>query len=203
MVVTDANGCTGDVCVTVGVNATLTCQQPAGVIFTNVQTTEVTINWNPVNALSTQIQYRQQGVPGVNNSIAGAGISSKILTGLITGATYQCRLRHNCPDTGLTPWKYKPFMTSVLRSFDAAVSLEAYPNPTEGTLNVAITTAKDEALTLTVMSLLGEQLVSKSINLQEGVNLTKVDLSNYNSGIYLIQLEGENVKLYEKVMKVN
>ncbi|MDX2432065.1 MAG: T9SS type A sorting domain-containing protein [Bacteroides sp.] len=71
---------------------------------------------------------------------------------------------------------------------------KVYPNPTYGTVHLELNNFADE---LKVMDITGKTLISKANpDKQESI-----DLSDYNSGIYIIQLKFGNDVLYNKVVK--
>ena len=91
-----------------------TCDQPTNV-SANTGATTATINWAlEPDAVATQIQYRVHpsfGGSPPNTVIAGAGTTSQALSGLQPATMYQSRLRHNCDSIGISPWKFRTFMT--------------------------------------------------------------------------------------------
>lgn len=75
-----------------------------------------------------------------------------------------------------------------------ALISKVYPNPTYGTVHLELNSFADE---LKVMDITGKTLISKANpDKQESI-----DLSDYNSGIYIIQVKFGNDVLYNKVVK--
>lgn len=69
-------------------------------------------------------------------------------------------------------------------SFNQLKTISVYPNPTNNILNLTIdTNAKVE-----IYNLLGKVIAIKNIN----VGNSKIDLSNYPSGMYLLKVTNEN-----------
>lgn len=72
--------------------------------------------------------------------------------------------------------------------------LVAYPNPVNDVLNVSF----DSAITnITIHNLLGQQVLSKSINANEGT----IDVSNLNSGTYFVKAQVEGRAQTIKIIK--
>ena len=69
-------------------------------------------------------------------------------------------------------------------SFNQLKTISVYPNPTNNILNLTIdTNAKVE-----IYNLLGKVIAIKNIN----VGNSKIDLSNYPSGMYLLKVINKN-----------
>ena len=75
-------------------------------------------------------------------------------------------------------------------------SLVAYPNPSNGNLSLQLNLSTIEAYELTVFSLLGQSVYTKNGNLTIGVNKIPVQLSNMQSGVYILNLECKSGKRY-------
>ena len=72
----------------------------------------------------------------------------------------------------------------------SASSVRLYPNPTNGILNVE----GEGAMTISVMNMLGQKVLKTTAN-----GNTTIDLSGFDSGIYLVRIETENGMKIEKV----
>ena len=70
-----------------------------------------------------------------------------------------------------------------------AQSLNAYPNPTSGRLNVTFNSSGTEKYTFKVVDLLGKVLIREVNTAQDGSNLLELDLSSLANGMYLISIE--------------
>ena len=112
------NGCsnTDEVVVTVNIDPGCgICEQPTNVTVSDITPNSVKLNWTPdPEAIQTQIQYKRTGVPGAPQIVVTPGSTTeRVLNGLVPGATYQSRIRHNC-GFGLSPFSFKPFMTTTM-----------------------------------------------------------------------------------------
>ena len=72
----------------------------------------------------------------------------------------------------------------------SASSVRLYPNPTKGIVNIEA----EGAMTVSVMNTLGQKVIETT-----ATDNTVIDLSNYESGIYMIRIESGNGSMTEKV----
>ncbi|MBR77826.1 MAG: hypothetical protein CMD36_07965, partial [Flavobacteriales bacterium] len=78
-------------------------------------------------------------------------------------------------------------------------NLDVYPNPSRDIFNVSFTSEKAQDITVKVINVLGEEIIRDERQQFEGNYNKTIDLTNYNKGIYLLQLKArfkiENIKL--------
>ena len=77
--------------------------------------------------------------------------------------------------------------------FDINSNFKVYPNPSTGIFTIAL---KEEA-SVEIYDLLGKVIYTNKVNAGE----SKIDISNYQSGIYLLNVKTENGSTTQKVMK--
>ncbi|MCX7606628.1 MAG: T9SS type A sorting domain-containing protein [Bacteroidia bacterium] len=83
-------------------------------------------------------------------------------------------------------------------SYQALTSLQAYPNPTWGPVTVHYSLSRPANLTLTVLSLSGQQILHEKVGIRPaGENQFSLSLP---PGIYLIELHGEGETLRGRVV---
>ncbi|WP_299276092.1 T9SS type A sorting domain-containing protein [uncultured Psychroserpens sp.] len=83
-------------------------------------------------------------------------------------------------DTGVTFWDTLLSVDDI----ETTSSFTVYPNPTNALLNIEITSS-EAGLTYQVFDILGKQIISKNL---ESERLSQIDVSNWNSGLYLIKI---------------
>ena len=71
----------------------------------------------------------------------------------------------------------------------SAQGLSAYPNPTNGKLNVSFHTDVKEKYVLKVIDLIGKVMISEPSVTVEGINLRQLDLSGVAQGMYILSIE--------------
>jgi len=72
-----------------------------------------------------------------------------------------------------------------------------YPNPTKGLVNIQLTDVENNS-NIQVFNSLGQMILQKDV---QGQITTEVDLSKYNSGLYIIQITTGEEQRIEKVIK--
>ena len=78
-----------------------------------------------------------------------------------------------------------------------------YPNPTVGLTNVDVSLLKDENVTLSVVDIMGKQMLYENRGIiSEGDQEIPVDLSKLAPGIYLINLQAGPQSFSYKVIKL-
>jgi hypothetical protein len=80
----------------------------------------------------------------------------------------------------------------------ALASVNVYPNPTAGTLNVNINSGSNVIKNMQIMNVQGQELFSKTVN--NTVINERLDLSGYSKGVYFLSLTSEAGKYTQKVI---
>jgi PA14 domain/Secretion system C-terminal sorting domain len=82
-------------------------------------------------------------------------------------------------------------------------SVEVYPNPTTGKVKVGFYLLKDESVWLNLYDSQSRNLQIKDFEGKNGYNLIEIDLQDYPSGAYFINLQSSQKREVKKVMKVD
>ena len=79
-----------------------------------------------------------------------------------------------------------------------------YPNPANDIVTIDITSQKNISVTINLLNISGEIILSKEINTTSGIAQTvSLDIKNLSSGTYIIQLsDGENILGEKKMVKM-
>ena len=91
------------------------------------------------------------------------------------------------------------FVTDV-RQISSEDGFEIFPNPVQDVVNIN-TTGLQGDFDLSIRSMDGRTLLSRRI--ENGSNQVQVNLSDFNSGMYLIYLENSETIYYDKVIKID
>jgi len=71
---------------------------------------------------------------------------------------------------------------------DEKYEIMAYPNPTEDKVLITINSLKESQVQLSLITLTGQSLKTQTITLDRGINSFPYDLSEYNKGMYIINV---------------
>jgi hypothetical protein len=83
---------------------------------------------------------------------------------------------------------------------DLNVGVSIFPNPSNGTFNVKLSSESNEVVKLSISSMVGENIFSaEQINV-DGEFIKTIDLSNFAEGIYFLTIENNNKVLTEKIV---
>ncbi|MEI6817487.1 MAG: T9SS type A sorting domain-containing protein [Bacteroidota bacterium] len=77
-------------------------------------------------------------------------------------------------------------------------SISVYPNPTDGNLNVSITSKTSETVAIEVLDIMGQQVAAKKIGATTGGTYT-LDLANQADGIYFVRITTATETIVRKV----
>jgi Secretion system C-terminal sorting domain len=80
---------------------------------------------------------------------------------------------------------------------------EVYPNPSNGKIKVSFTLQQDENVWINLYDNQGRSLQIRDFEGKFGKNLIELDLQDYPSGAYFINLQSSQKREVQKVMKVN
>lgn len=82
-------------------------------------------------------------------------------------------------------------------------NFEAYPNPTNGKVNVSFTLQTDESIWLNLYDSQGKSILITNFEGKVGHNVVEFDLQNHPSGTYFINIQGLEKREVKKVIKIN
>ena len=81
-------------------------------------------------------------------------------------------------------------------------SIEIYPNPSTGLFNVIISNDNDGLAQVNVYNYQGTQIIQNAVNVTKENTHFTLDLSNYSSGIYVLNIKLNGISLTSKIMVV-
>ncbi len=166
----------------------------------------VTIMFNQPNNL----------IPGIY-AVAVAGYPNPVDTfGISTSGDAEVlmsRIQDNGCNLGSQPFGYWYYITStpMIRmnfgapkppsgvEYETFGKVRVFPNPANDQLSIYLENKIDEKITISLSDVLGKTV--DKFDVYVNMNLTKtLDLSNYNKGVYLLEIKGENKLYSEKVI---
>ena len=77
-------------------------------------------------------------------------------------------------------------------------TLLVFPNPTSGIASVNFISENEKPSTVKVFDAQGSERMLINLELIEGNNQFKIDLSSYAAGLYFLQIENHNIKIFKK-----
>ena len=86
----------------------------------------------------------------------------------------------------------------ALITFEESI-MKAYPNPTQGRLNVEIVGGSEGKIVL--YNTLGQVMIEKNVSFSTGKNIETLDISNLNQGVYSLVFYMKGFEQVEKIVK--
>lgn len=86
----------------------------------------------------------------------------------------------------------------ALITFEESI-MKAYPNPTQGRLNVEIVGGGEGKIVL--YNTLGQVMIEKNVSFSVGKNIETLDISNLNQGVYSLVFYMKGFEQVEKIVK--
>ena len=86
---------------------------------------------------------------------------------------------------------------------DALYQLSAFPNPTNGKLNVVFSVAAEGKYTMKLVDVIGKEVLSNVYTAVEGSNLFEIDLSGFAKGIYNLNVGTDGAEMLTMRIVVN
>lgn len=165
-----------------------------------ITSTTARVKWD---AIATAVGYEyavttvptppQKGTYTINNSVFLQGLSSK--------QTYFVYVRSRCSPTPLSDWTKMPFKTPKSLSVDNIgnkqdMQMLAYPSPVHDILTVELKGEVAAHAHLIITDISGKVMYNTFVVSQ----LTKVDMSSFSSGIYIVKYADDK---HNDIMKVS
>ena len=181
----------------------ITCDAPVGLFTNNITTVKARLNWTVEPGAfqyevwykkATAINWKKKFVPGVNNKLN--------LKNLQCGTNYVWQIRTICDTIGvdeISAWSpLQAFSTLACRAGDNIESDEStislYPNPATTSLTVVM---NSDIQSIQIFDMTGKLVFNQNIETAESIQL---DISEWNSGIYLVQSVGTSGTTTEKLV---
>ncbi len=142
------------------------------------------INWSPNVNDPTNWRSEQVALTG----LASSNVLVKFVTTSDNGNNLyidNINLRQTSP-TGITEKLFVPVVA-------------VYPNPTNGVTNVRVNVANSQTATMSLVNVLGQVVMTKTVVLNGGENTLTVDLSGYTTGVYNLVLDNGNGQTVKKI----
>ena len=189
------------------------CKNVINFVVSTPTTTKATFVWDTTAAYSfARIKLRVDTTGGVWTTAGGFGVMypalSKSKNGLTPGQTYRASARTWCDPTGGTyradSWTSPIFWTQPtsvrLEGVSAINNLSIYPNPSRDIFNVSFTSDAKQDLSIRILNVIGEELVSEDLEQFIGEYTKQIKLSDNAKGIYFLEIETNNEIINKKLI---
>ncbi|MBC8046187.1 MAG: FG-GAP repeat protein [Fimbriimonadaceae bacterium] len=171
---------------------------PSSLSATVLSSTTVSLSWSVVSgALKYKVYYRQAGTTAwtVKNTIP----NTTNITGLTPGTIYQYKIKAIC--SGGLSTSFSPihtFTTPLKLKEEKDLSINIFPNPTNGKINVVIFDYIINNYSISVTNVFGQSIMKVETTQNENI----LDLSENMNGIYFISVfsDEKNVYTYSVVL---
>jgi hypothetical protein len=176
------------------------CSVPTGLSVFNATQTSATISWNRApEANSYILRYRREGTS--DWSILRVNNSPGIITNLLPNTTYEVQAASVCSGASSawsTTLRINTFISGSRSSgLTKTISTATiYPNPSNGQFQLTIESVESTSAELRVLDMNGKVNYAQVIYLEDGVNEKAINLENFASGIYLLEIaqNGKSLK---------
>ncbi len=81
-------------------------------------------------------------------------------------------------------------------------ALEVYPNPTDGKFILKIKTSMAQKVELEIVSLNGESVYKKRVDLSKNEYTLNIDISHIAEGVYFIRLKNDKLNITKTITLV-
>ncbi|WP_460970271.1 Ig-like domain-containing protein, partial [Pontibacter aydingkolensis] len=206
--ITDANGCTSDVPVTINITEEAAPLPVELVYFTaSVTTNGALLKWLTASETDNdrfEIERSRDGKAFTKiGTVNGNGTSNRSIKYAFTDVqpladVSYYRLKQVDYD-GTS--KYSKTISIQNNRLSTHAVLQAYPNPFNKTLLVTITAPLAEQAVLTLYNLQGRVLLSIPVELQQNINNFELDTQELPTGIYILKVTSTTTDITTKLLK--
>jgi hypothetical protein len=79
--------------------------------------------------------------------------------------------------------------------------LTIYPNPTTDDLSIVFETKNNEDIQISILNVLGQNVYNELMQTYSGINVKKINIANFSSGIYIINVNTKEGNISKKLIK--
>jgi len=162
------------------------------------------LEWNALTGVEGyEIQYNDSDDFSDVETYEESDASYNVQFQLEAGKTYYWRVRA-FEDGDTTQWSDVWHFLLGTQSIDDLVlnkhNLNIYPNPANEELNIELNAIESRNIDITVIDLLGEEIYKLNKRFNQGINIEKIDLSDFNDGLYFIRLQSGDATITDKIV---
>lgn len=182
---------------------TVACGAPTSQSSAGITSSTATINWvSSCPVTSYTLQYRKSVVKPWT-TVSGILATTYTLTGLVSSTSYDYRLSSDCGVAGVSAYlPFSIFTTLPLREENNVIVdetlLQITPNPAADNVQITIEAYSDVNLTITNM--MGQIVYTNSNISVNGFESIDLQIENFESGIYLVNIKGTNLNVTKELV---
>jgi chitinase len=98
------------------------------------------------------------------------------------------------------PWAKLGNCTSRAAMINDSKSMELYPNPAQGMVNVQFESTEGGEVEILIADMVGHEVLSKALNTTSGTNDCNLDVSSLQAGIYVLTISNGNDKIVKQLV---
>lgn len=91
--------------------------------------------------------------------------------------------------------------TGIAESKNKSVVFSVYPNPAADLVNLTVNSTEAIKSEIIIFNVLGEKMISETLNLKRGNNTHTINTSDMSKGIYFISFQVNNQRITERLVK--
>ncbi len=115
-------------------------------------------------------------------------------------AIYQMQFLNYVSANGNFVFRKRLVIPTKVNDLSAVNQYAVFPNPTQGNLNVVLDINENTNAIIQLTDFSGRVVYTKNIQLQQGLNALLVPTQSIANGQYIVNIQGENIKMSEKVI---
>ncbi|MCX6275151.1 MAG: HYR domain-containing protein [Bacteroidetes bacterium] len=116
-----------------------------------------------------------------------------------TGGTIIARALNDCGMSGSKTQAVAVTCRNAQVSGVSIPSVEIFPNPTTGKVNIQYYASESTSLSIQAMDITGRIILTQDLITDPGINIHELDLSSLAKGVYMIHLNGKEINEMLKV----
>ena len=181
---------------------TALCSQVTGIVATGITSSSAIINWSDVCGTNNYtVQYRKFPIKPWT-SLPTAFTDTKTITGLLASSVYQVRIITNCGGGASTPTAFISFTTLPLRLENNVIVDEnlIQINPNPASENVELTIEANGTVNVSIVNMVGQVVYENNNILVDGFTTIDLSVNNLESGIYLVNVNGNNINVTKELV---
>lgn len=168
-----------------------------------ITATAANLSWLPAtNAVSYSVEYRPVGTGTFKTQ--NLMKTTLKLKNLSPSTTYQWGVRSTCQTQGSSNFTaLATFTTLSARDMslnEDGLDATIYPNPSHGIFSLQIDAPDNNPVSVVILDASSRIMYQNSFGLSAGSNITSIDLSKLNAGVYFCQIKSGSNQIIKKIV---